>query len=73
MMIDDKLAYNPTDRLVQGATKVTPPLLTRYIFRYENSIAMIKEVCLDRATLHNFCDTKHDMTPLMTSLPIYPN
>ena len=30
-----------------------------YILRYENSTA-IKEVCLDRVTLHNFCDTKLD-------------
>ena len=36
-----------------------PPSLTRYILRYESSIA-IKEVCLDRVTLHNCCDTKHD-------------
>ena len=42
-----------------GCPKSHAPSLTRYIFRYENSIA-IKEVCLDRVTLHNFCDTKHD-------------
>ena len=35
------------------------PSLMRYILRYENSIVM-KEVCLDRVTLHTFCDTKFD-------------
>ena len=42
-----------------GCPKSHAPSLTRYIFGYENSIA-IKEVCVDRATLHNFADTKHD-------------
>ena len=41
-----------------GCSKSHAPSLTRYIFRYENSIAM-KEVCLNRVTLHNCCDTKH--------------
>ena len=46
------------------------PSLTHYIFRYENSIA-IKKVCLDRETLHNFCDTKHDpIDDLVTYLSI---
>ena len=34
------------------------PSLTRYIWRYKNSIAT-KEVYLDKVTLHN-CDTKLD-------------
>ena len=46
--------------LSTGCPKSHAPSLTRYIFRYENSIA-IKEVCLDRVTLYNFVDTKHDL------------
>ena len=42
-----------------GCSKNHAPSLTCYIFRYENNIA-IKEVCLDRVTLQNFVDTKHD-------------
>ena len=52
---------------VQGA-----PYLTRYRFRYKNitAINMIKEVCLDRVTLHNLCDTKHDpIDDLLNELP----
>ena len=49
----------PVVQYIQGVPKVMPPSLTRYILRYENSIT-IKEVCLDRETLHNFCGTKHD-------------
>ena len=41
----------------------------RYILRYENSTA-IKEVYLDRVTLHKFCDTKHDpVDDLLNELP----
>ena len=39
----------------------------RYILRYENNIA-IKEVCLDRVTLHNLCDTKHDPIDYLVDL-----
>ena len=42
-----------------GCPKSHTPYLTRYSLRYENSTA-IKEVFLDRLTLHNFCDIKHD-------------
>ena len=42
-----------------GCPKSHAPSLMCYILRYENGIA-IKEVCLDRVTLHNFGDTKHD-------------
>ena len=42
-----------------GCSKSHAPSLTRYILRYENSTT-IKEVYLDRVTLHNFCDIKHD-------------
>ena len=42
-----------------GCPKSHAPSLTRYIIRYENRI-VIKEVCSDRVTFHNFCETKHD-------------
>ena len=52
-----------------GCPKSHAPSLTRYILRYENSIA-IKEVLLDRVTLHNFVDTKHDpIDDLLNELP----
>ena len=41
-----------------GCPKSHAPSLKRYIFRYEISIAI--KVCLDRVTLYNFVDTKHD-------------
>ena len=42
-----------------GCPKSHAPSLTRYILRYENGMA-IKEICLDRVTLYDFCDTKLD-------------
>ena len=52
--------YNPPIKQVYVIQKIHPSL-TLYILKYENSIAinMIKEVCLDRVTLHNY-DTKHE-------------
>ena len=51
------IGYDLNNIVVQGVPKLSPPSLTHYILRYENSIS-IKEVCLDRVTLHNFCDSK---------------
>ena len=52
-----------------GCPKSNAPSLTCYILRYENSI-VIKEVCSDRVTFHNFCDTKHDhIDDILNELP----
>ena len=65
-------AVNSFDQCIDdctGCSKSHAPSLTRYILRYNNSIT-IKEVCMDRVTLHNFCDTKHDpIDDLLNELP----
>ena len=52
-----------------GCSKSHAPSLTQYILSHENSRA-IKEVYLDRVTLLNCCDTKHDpIDDLLNELP----
>ena len=61
--------YNSANLMLYRVFQKSRTSLTRYILRYENSIA-IKEVCLDRVTLHNLCDTKHDpIDDLLNKLP----
>ena len=54
-----RLFHTLINSVCTGCPKSHAPSLTCYIIRCENSKA-IKEVCVDRVTLHNVCDTKHD-------------
>ena len=52
-----------------GCPRSHVPSLSRYIWRYENSMTM-KEVYFDKVTLYNICDTKLDpIDDLFTYLP----